>query len=366
MKDTAGTAANDMIEQARQVFLGNQVIAAIQPVPLTVAASKYAADVNAAMDKALLSAARDLLKRANREEPEHPDIVRLKGAYNARVSDAKALYDTYKKQYVGKQYDSAVTTIQDALKVWADSSTFKKEYARVVAKLGEIAPPPGSETTWETPPPLPPTDPCNSKLAGHGKRKKGTCFYYVAGNQRGPTMVVVPAGEGFEKPFAIGKYEIMVGDYNRYCTLSRTCEQVSAQSQRLPITGISLEQAQAYVAWLADRTGENYRLPTGTEWAYAANAAGDQPKKAFNCRVEQGGQLLKGQGTMGVNTGKANGWGLYNYVGNVQEWVKSGDGVTARGGAFEDSFSKCAISLDKPRDGQSDGATGFRVMLELS
>ena len=366
LKDTAGTAANDMITQAKDVFPGNQMIAAIEPVPLTVAASKYAADVNTAMDKALLSAARDLLKRANREEPEHPDIVRLKGAYNARVSDAKVLYDTYKKQYVGKEYETAVTTIQDALKVWADSSTFKKEYARVVAKLGEIAPPPGTQTDWVAPPPLPPTDPCNGKLAGHGKRKKGTCFYSVAGNQRGPTMVVVPAGEGFDKPFAIGKYEIMVGDYNRYCKLSRSCDAVNAQSQRLPITGISLEQARAYVAWLAERTGENYRLPTGTEWAYAANAAGDQPKKDFNCRVEQGGQLLKGQGTMGVNTGKANGWGLYNYVGNVQEWVQSGDGVTARGGAFEDSFSKCAISLEKPHDGQSDKATGFRVMLELS
>ena len=310
LKDTAGTAANDMIEQARGVFAGNQMIAAIEPVPLTVAKSKYAGDVNAAMDKALLSAARELIKRANREEPEHPDIVRLKDAYNARVTDAKALYDTYKKQYVAKDYNTAVTTIQDALKVWADSSTFKKEYARVVAKLGEIAPPPGTETEWVAPPPLPPTDPCNGKLAGHGKRKKGTCFYYVAGNQRGPTMVVVPAGEGFEKPFAIGKYEIMVGDYNRFCKLSRTCEQVDAQSKTLPITGISLEQAQAYVAWLAERTGESYRLPTGTEWTYAANAAGDQPKKDYNCRVEQGGQLLKGRGTMGVNTGKANGWGL--------------------------------------------------------
>ena len=362
LKDTAGTAANDMIEQARSVFAGNQVIAAVKPVPITVGPSKYAPDVNAAMDKALLSAARDLLKRANREEPEHPDIVRLKGAYNARVTDAKALYDINKKQYVDKEYETALTTIQDALKVWADSSTFRKEYARVYAKLESVLKP----GEIEVPPPPPPTNPCISKLAGHGKRKQGQCFYFVTVNQKGPTMVVVPPGEGFDKPFAIGKYEIMVGDYNRYCNLSAACESVEAQSPRLPITGISLEQAQAYVTWLAERTGENYRLPTGLEWVYAATAAGDQPKKDFNCRVEQGGQLLKGHGTMGVNTGKANGWGLYNYVGNVQEWVRSGDGVTARGGAFEDSFSKCDISLEKPHDGQSGGATGFRVMLELS
>ncbi|MGB1882636.1 MAG: hypothetical protein ACPHUF_01920, partial [Gammaproteobacteria bacterium] len=90
-----------------------------------------------------------------------------------------------------------------------------------------------------------------------------------------------------------------------------------------------------------------------------------QPRKDFNCRVEQGGQVLKGQGIMGVNAGKANGWGLYNYVGNVQEWVVTDSGVTARGGAFEDAFSKCDISLEKSHDGTADGATGFRVVLEL-
>ena len=74
---------------------------------------------------------------------------------------------------------------------------------------------------------------------------------------------------------------------------------------------------------------------------------------------------LKGQGLMGVNTGKANDWGLYNYVGNAQEWVTDGDGVRARGGTFEDAFSKCDISLEKPHDGQSDSSTGFRVLLEL-
>ena len=65
------------------------------------------------------------------------------------------------------------------------------------------------------------------------------------------------------------------------------------------------------------------------------------------------------------NTGKANGWGLYNYVGNAQEWVVDGGSVEARGGAFEDMFSKCDIALEKPHDGNADKATGFRVVLDL-
>ena len=68
---------------------------------------------------------------------------------------------------------------------------------------------------------------------------------------------------------------------------------------------------------------------------------------------------------MSVNTGKANGWGLYNYVGNVQEWVKTDAGVVARGGAFEDAFSKCDITLEKPHGGGGDGSTGFRVLLDM-
>ena len=212
---------------------------------------------------------------------------------------------------------------------------------------------------------LPPTNPCEERLAGHGRRKKGTCFYFVSGNQRGPLMVVVPTGEGVAKSFAIGKYEVTVSDFNRYCSLSEACEVRRDIEGRLPVTNVSLEQAQAYVAWLSERTGQTYRLPTAEEWTYAANAGGKQPKKDYNCRVEQGGQLLKGQGTMGVNTGKANGWGLYNYVGNVQEWVTNGSGVTARGGAFKDAFSKCEIGLEKSHEGTPDEATGFRVVLDL-
>ena len=365
LKGSRGTAANEIIQQAKDLFGDNTLIAAIDFVPDTVAKSRYGADISAAMDQALMGQALELLKKATATENDHPDIVVLKATYNARVKEAKDIYDVFKTQYDATEYKSALETMEKALSLWADSSTFKKAHARVVAKLGPLTPEPGSDETYVIADALPATDPCDAKLAGHGKRKKGTCFYFVSGNQRGPLMVVVPSGDGVSTPFAIGKYEIMVGDYNRYCKLSRACEAVSEQEGRLPITGISLDQAQAYVTWLSERTGLKYRLPSVEEWTYAANAGGAQPKKDYNCRVEMNGQLLKGQGTMGVNTGKANGWGLYNYVGNVQEWATNGSGVIARGGAYEDAFSKCEIGLEKSHDGSADHATGFRVLLEL-
>ncbi|MFP6781571.1 MAG: SUMF1/EgtB/PvdO family nonheme iron enzyme, partial [Gammaproteobacteria bacterium] len=261
-------------------------------------------------------------------------------------------------------YETANSNIDKALGLWSDSSTFRKEKARVLAASKQPSAIGPGGTIIDTPPP-PSKSPCTNKLAGHGKRKKGTCFDMVSRSARGPLMVVVPNGEQFSRPFAIGKYEVTVADFNKYCQLSTACSVVTDRDKRLPISGISLEQATAYAKWLSDRTGNTYRLPTINEWIYAADAAGQQPRKDYNCRVEQSGQILKGQSTIGVNTGKANGWGLYNYVGNVQEWAQSSDGVVVRGGAYEDTFSKCAISLEKPHGGTPDKSTGFRLLQEL-
>ena len=45
--------------------------------------------------------------------------------------------------------------------------------------------------------------------------------------------------------------------------------------------------------------------------------------------------------------------------------VVDGSTVEARGGAFEDMFSKCDVALEKPHAGTADKATGFRVVLDL-
>ena len=101
-----------------------------------------------------------------------------------------------------------------------------------------------------------------------------------------------------------------------------------------------------------------------TEWEYAANAAGKQPKKDVNCRVMLGDKVLKGTGTVSVKSGKSNGWGLKNYVGNVQEMVTDETGPLTVGGAYSDAHSKCAISLRRPYNGNPNNSTGFRVLLE--
>ncbi|MGE0858279.1 MAG: protein kinase [Gammaproteobacteria bacterium] len=381
LKQSAGTAANDVIKQAKDVFPGNQVLAAIEPVKLAAPSSKYAGEIRKAMDKALLSSAKDLILKASKEEGENPEIVTLKGAYNAKVKQVKDIVGRFDAklaegkasvaQWQSDRNDAAKDKangvlvaargeLDSAFAIWSDNAALKQRKLALEQELARLA---GGPAPLEPPPP--PTNPCEPKLAGHGKRKAGTCFYFVAPREPGPYLVVVPAGDAFSKPFAVGKFEVTVADFNRYCKLGGKCTPIAGQDGVLPVTGVSLAQAQEYVKWLSERTGQSFRLPTSQEWTYAAQAAGDQPKKDYNCRVEQAGQLLKGQGTMGVNTGKANGWGLYNYVGNAQEWVLDGSAIEARGGAFEDAFSKCDISLEKAHDGNADRATGFRVVMDL-
>ena len=381
MKQSDGVAANDVIKQAKDLFPGSQSLASLEPFKLASPTSKFAPGIKKALDQALLTVAKDLLLKATKVEAENAEIVTLKGAFNAKVKRVKEIVSGFDARFNDGQASvaqwqsdradaskdkansvlvAARGELDGAFAIWADNAALRQRKLALDQEIAKLA---GGVAPLEPPPP--PTNPCDAKLAGHGKRKAGTCFYFVASKEPGPYMVVVPAGEGVAKAFAVGKFEVSVADFNRYCKMSGKCTALAGADAVQPVTGITLTQAEDYTKWLSERTGQKFRLPTNEEWTYAANAGGDQPKKDYNCRVEQSGQLLKGQGTLGINTGKANGWGLYNYVGNAQEWVLDGNSVAARGGAFEDMFSKCDISLTKPHAGGADKATGFRVVLDL-
>jgi serine/threonine protein kinase len=365
LQKAEGDRSNPLVDRAKEVFPGNVLIASLDYVgPLVADAPPSVAKIKSAIDAALLTQAKDLIKSVSAEDARHGSIIELKSLYNSKIQSAKSLYDGYKSAFSGKDYSAANSIIDKALNLWGDSTTFKREKTRVLAALNQTSPI-GSNGNINDGPAPQSKSPCTSKLAGHGKRKLGTCFDMVSLSARGPLMVVVPDDAEFPQSFAIGKYEVTVGDFNQYCKMSAVCSEISDRESRLPVSGISLEQASAYATWLSERTGNVYRLPTVSEWTYAAQANGEQPRKDYNCRVEQSGQILKGQSTMRIDTGKANGWGLYNYVGNVQEWARTPSGVVARGGAFEDTFSKCAISLEKPHGGAPDKSTGFRLLQEL-
>jgi len=206
----------------------------------------------------------------------------------------------------------------------------------------------------------------NPAFPGRGSDSRAVCRDTLTGGKSGPRLVVVPAGGPVAKPFAITKYEITLSEYNTYCDLSESCSR-KAGEPALPLTNVSLAQAQAYAQWLSTTTGFEYRLPSPAEWQYAAEAPGTTaPPRNYNCLLREGGRVTKGQQLQDVRTGESNGWGLQNYVGNAREWVVESQGIWALGGSHRDAFSACSVTLRVPHDGQADAVTGFRLVREVT
>ena len=102
------------------------------------------------------------------------------------------------------------------------------------------------------------------------------------------------------------------------------------------------EDAQAYAAWLSQKTGLAYRLPSEAEWEYAARAW-TQTAYSF------GDSILTSQAnfwttglrqTLPVGSFEPNAFGLFDMHGNVGEWVQdcwhpSYEGAPTDGSAWE-------------------------------
>jgi len=99
-----------------------------------------------------------------------------------------------------------------------------------------------------------------------------------------------------------------------------------------PVVNISFEDAQSYVAWLSQKTGKTYRLPSETEWEYAARAgregpfAFDGPLTAEKANYDStypydGPPAPAREQTMPAGSFAPNVFGLYDMHGNVWEWT---------------------------------------------
>ncbi len=211
-------------------------------------------------------------------------------------------------------------------------------------------------------------DPCRaSYLIGNGAQsgRQGFCVDNLSSGAQGPKLVVLPDESGTGR-FAMTREEISWAQFRQFCIELEGCapdelEQVVVDD-RLPVTGISLETAEAYARWLSERSGFTYRLPTREEWVWAAQG---QPDPNRNCRVSIDG-IERGLSPVAAETGQGNDYGLRNMLGNVQEWVFDDDRLSAMGGSFADPIGLCLATTARGHRGEGAADTGFRLVRELS
>lgn len=195
------------------------------------------------------------------------------------------------------------------------------------------------------------------------------------------------------KPFAIGKYEVTFQEYDQYVELigSRSPSDQAWGRDKRPVIHVSWDDAVAYAKWLSQATGKRYRLPTESEWEYAARSRGkaetwagtSDEKDLADFAVFRAGQ------TALVGGKKPNDLGLHDMSGNVSEWVEdcwhenyngaprdgsawleANDGVCGRrvvrdGSWLEGSVLLRASSRGERSVGVRNGTVGFRLVQDI-
>jgi len=236
-----------------------------------------------------------------------------------------------------------------------------------------------------------------------------TFAHDLPGGGKGPEMVVIREGKyvfgggkvgddpeklvvEISRPFAISTTEVTAGMYRQFLKSSQSGDLSSFTSPQddLPVVSISWDRAEAFVSWLSHQSGYHYKLPSSTQWEYAARAgsvktyiwgndAGKGNANCMDCGVSYQGKPAP------VGSFKANAWGLYDVHGNVWEWTRdcmdsnskpplngmpqlfgNCDNRELRGGsAKSDAWSiRFNARASAPRQAQNSDV-GMRVVMEL-
>jgi formylglycine-generating enzyme required for sulfatase activity len=198
-----------------------------------------------------------------------------------------------------------------------------------------------------------------------------------------------------DSPFAIGKYEVTVREWNA-CVEAGACQRVAqyaSPNPKAPIRDVSWDDAQQYVKWLSTASGKPYRLPSEAEWEYAERG-GTSRRYWWGEQMATGKANCKDCGPpwqidepADAGSFAPNPYGLYDMNGSVWEWVQDcwhnsfsqapGDAVAwddqpdcsarvIRGGSWRDSAAYMVSSTRSSDDAAArHSQNGFRVARDI-
>jgi serine/threonine-protein kinase len=150
--------------------------------------------------------------------------------------------------------------------------------------------------------------------------------------EKPPHQVTITRG------FWIGQTPVTVGAYKRFA--GATGRQIPPwpnfnngwTNENMPIVNVNWDDAQAYCGWMGGR------LPTEAEWEYAARGGNTEARYGPIDEVAWYSNN-SGNQTHDVAQKRPNGFGLYDMLGNVWEWVNDW---------YDDKYYQNAPSQDPP------------------
>jgi formylglycine-generating enzyme required for sulfatase activity len=164
------------------------------------------------------------------------------------------------------------------------------------------------------------------------------------------------------KPFALSAFEISSGEYRHFVESTGrtginwktyyTWHTVDVPNpltnfDAYPAADVTWQDAKDFAAWLSQRTGKHYRLPTEAEWEYAARA-GDSGARFEPATARQptlGSQPDSIGNIYPADAFGANAYGLHGMTSNMGEWIEdcyldSYDNAPTDGSAVEGTCKK--------------------------
>jgi len=153
------------------------------------------------------------------------------------------------------------------------------------------------------------------------------------------------------KGFELGKYEVTQAQWE--AVMGPGSNPSDTKGPKNPVDSVNKAEIRAFLDKLnAQNDGYKYRLPTEAEWEYAARAgAPDPPRASLGDYAWFADNSDDESHPVGLK--KPNGWGLYDMLGNVREWVD--DRV-----AYYDYAPLPEVSIDPkgPQGGRGGGRGG--------